>query len=109
MSRSDTRVTCEPTLFRLGQGFDPLAHVHEADVHGERTAVQLARLARLALLFERAAQPVQDAEALLVVLRRQLEAAPQDRLGDGVGLLVEEAGPKRLGRAQLAFRRAQRL
>src|SRR5258708_17294568 len=109
MSWSDARVTCGPMLLGLGQGFDPLAHVHEPDVHGEGPAVQLAGLARLALLLQRAAQPIQDAQPLLVVLRRQLDAAAQNRFRHRVRLLFEAAGPQRLRGAQLPFRRAQRL
>src|SRR2546429_6030824 len=62
-SRSATGTTCWLTLFRLGERLGALPHVPESDVHGEHPAVQVARFDPLALLLERAAQPVQDTQA----------------------------------------------
>src|SRR5690348_5695397 len=62
-SRSATGTTCWLTLLRFGERLGALAHVAEADVHGEHAAVQLTRLHPLALLLERPAQPVQDTQA----------------------------------------------
>src|SRR5439155_17097695 len=84
-SRSAPGPTCWLTSLRLGERLGALTHIPEPDVHGEHPAVQLARLDPLALLLERAAQPIQDAQALLVTGGRQVERAPQDRLRHNVG------------------------
>src|SRR5881396_15941 len=107
-SRSATGTTCWLTLFRLGERLGALPHVPESDVHGEHPAVQVARFDPLALLLERAAQPVQDAQALLITGGRQVERAPQDRLRDDVGALVDEAHAERLRAPQFSVRRPQR-
>src|SRR5712692_2138331 len=78
-SRSAIGTTCWLTLLRFGERLGARAHVPESNVHGEHPAVQLARLDLLALLLERAAQPVEDAQSLLVSRGRQVERAPQDR------------------------------
>src|SRR6266513_132109 len=65
-SRRATGTTCWVTLLCLGERLGARAHVPESNVHGEYSAVQLARLDPLALLLESAPQPVEDAEALLV-------------------------------------------
>src|SRR5205809_1447424 len=108
-SRSATGTTCWLTSLRLGERLGALSHIPESDVHGEHPAVQLARLDPLALLLERAAQPVQDAQALLVSGGRQVERAPQDRLRHNVGALVDEAHAQRLRAPQPPFGRPQRL
>src|SRR6266568_6152661 len=107
-SRSATGTTCWLTLLRLGKRLGALAHVPEANVHGEHPAVQLARLDPLAQFLERAAQPVEDAQALLVTGGRQVERAPQDRLGHDVGTLVDEAHAQRFGAFQFPVGRPQR-
>src|SRR5256885_2035874 len=104
-SRSATGTTCWLTLFRLGERLGALPHVPESDVHGEHPAVQVARFDPLALLLERAAQPVQDTQALLITGGRQVQRAPQDRLRDDVGALVEEAHAQRLRAPQFSVRR----
>src|SRR2546422_5854605 len=106
-SRSATGATCWLMLLRLGERLGALAHVPESDVHGEHPAVQLARLDSLAQFLERAAQPVQHTQALLVTGGRQVECAPQDRLRHDVGALVDEAHPQRLRAPQLALGRPQ--
>src|SRR6266536_534396 len=109
-SRSATGTTCWVTLLRLGERLGARAHVPESDVHGEHPAVQLARLDPFALFLERAAQPVQKAQALLVATGgRQVERAPQDRLRHDVGTLVDEAHAQRLRAPQLPVGRPQRL
>src|SRR2546428_9808274 len=108
-SRSATGTTCWLPLLRLGERLGALPHVPESDVHGEHPAVQVARFDPLTLLLERAAQPVQDAQALLITGGRQVERAPQDRLRDDVGALVDEAHPERLRAPQLSIPRPQRL
>src|SRR5690242_17410959 len=65
-SRSAIGTTCWLTLLRFGERLGARAHVPESNVHGEYAAVQFARLDLLALFLERAAQPVEDAQALLV-------------------------------------------
>src|SRR3989449_3152054 len=107
-SRSATGTTCWLTLFRLRERLGALPHIPESDVHGEHPAVQVARFDPLALLLERAAQPVQDTQALLITGGRQVERAPQDRLRDDVGALVEEAHAQRLRAPQFSVRRPQR-
>src|SRR5256886_2967754 len=107
-SRSATGTTCWLTLLRLGERLGALAHVPESNVHCEHPTVQVTRLDPLALLLERAAQPVQDAQALLVAGGRQVERAPQDRLGHNVRTLVHETHAQRLRASQLPVGRAQR-
>src|SRR6266480_1836689 len=109
-SRRATGTTCWVTLLRLGERLGARAHVPESNVHGEHPAVQLARLDPLTLFLEGAAQPVQDAEALLVATRgRQVERASQDRLRHDVRALVDEAYAQRLRASQLPVGRPQRL
>src|SRR5467141_3026927 len=108
-SRSAIGTTCWLTLLRLGERLRALTYVPESDVHREHPAVQLPRLCSLAELLERAAQPVQDPQALLVTGRRQVERAPQDRLRHDVGALIDEAHPQRLRAPQLPVGRPQRL
>src|SRR6266480_5684865 len=109
-SRRATGTTCWVTLLRLGERLGARAHVPESNVHGEHPAVQLARLDPLTLFLEGAAQPVQDAQALLVATSgRPVERAPQDRLRHDVGALVDEAHAQRLRASQLPVGRPQRL
>src|SRR4029077_9583791 len=65
-SRSAIGTTCWLTLLRFGERLGARAHVPESNVHGAYLAVQLARLAFLSLFLERVAQPVEDAQSLLV-------------------------------------------
>src|SRR5713226_4336852 len=108
MSRSATGATCWLTSLCLGEGFHTAAHVHEPDVHGEDASVQLLGFGVAALVLQRATQPVEDAEALLVARGRQLQAAPEDRFRHAERSLREEAHAQRLRRAELALRGAQR-
>src|SRR6266404_1800512 len=108
-SRSAIGTTCWLTLLRVGERLGARAHVPESNVHGEHPAVQVARLDFLALLLERAAQPVNDAQSLLVSRGRQVERAPQDRLRHDIGAFVDEAHAQRLRAAQLPIGRPQRL
>src|SRR5205809_4894 len=109
-SRSETGATCWLMLLRLGERLGALAHVPESDVHREHPAVQLAGFDPLPLFLERAAQPVQDAQTLLVATRgRQVQRAPQDRLRHDEGALVEEAHAQRLGASEFSVGRPQRL
>src|SRR5262245_58301105 len=106
---SVTRMTCSFTSARPGQRFDARADIHEPDVDREHPAVQVPRVRRLPLLLERAAQPVQDTQPLLITGGGQVEGAPQDGFGDAERAFVVEADAQRLRRPQLAFRRPQRL
>src|SRR2546428_9242043 len=90
-SRSATGTTCWLTLFRQGERIGPLPHVPESDVHGEHPSVQVARFDPLALLLERAAQPVQDTQALLITGGRQVVRQPHARPPDDVCALVAES------------------
>src|SRR3989442_4750727 len=108
MSRRATGATCWLTSFRLGECFHAPAHVHEADVHGGDASVQVLGFGFAALLLQRAAQPIEHAEALLVARRRQLQAAPRDRFRDAESPLREETPPQGLRRAELALGGAQR-
>src|SRR6266571_6239896 len=108
-SASATGATCWLTSLHLGERPGPRADILEADIHGENPAVLLPRLRFFSLLLERPAEPVQDAEPLLITRRGQLEPAPQDRLGHDIRALVDEADAQRLGRPELALGRAQRL
>src|SRR5436853_306938 len=82
--------------------------VPESDVHREHPAVQRAGFDPLPLFLERAAQPVQDAQTLLVATRgRQVQRAPQDRLRHDEGALVEEAHAQRLGASEFSVGRPQ--
>src|SRR5262249_53208532 len=108
-SRRLTRATCWLTLLRLGERFHALLGIKEANVDREHAAVQIARIGFLSLLLQRAAEPVQDAQALLVARSRQVEAAAQDRFGDAIGGFFEEADPEHFRRPQLPFGRPQRL
>src|SRR2546421_42186 len=109
-SRRATGTTCWVTSLRLGERLGARAHVPESDVHSEHPAVQLARLDPLALFLERAAQPVQDTQAVLVATGGgQVERAPQDRLRHDVGALVDEAHAQRLRGPQFPVGRPQRL
>src|SRR6266511_3623773 len=108
-SRRLTRATCWLMLFRFGERLDALLGIEEADIHGEHAAVQIPRVGFLALLLERAAEPVEHAEPLLIAGRREVETAAQDRFGDTEGALLEEADAQHLRRAQLALGGAQRL
>src|SRR3989441_10482607 len=65
-SRSETGASCWLTLLGPGERLRALSDVHEPDVHGEHPPVELARLDALPLLLQRAPQPVEDAEPLLV-------------------------------------------
>src|SRR5882672_475589 len=107
-SRSAIRgsATGELMLPRLGERLGALLHVEEPDVHREHAAVQVARVGLLALLLQRAAQPVQDPQPLLVARGGQLESAPQNRFGHAVCRLLEEAHAQHLGRAELPVRGA---
>src|SRR5437899_9886633 len=96
-SRSETGASCWLTLLGPGERLHALPDVHEPDVHGEHPPVELARLDALPLLLQRAPQPVDDAEPLLVARGGKLERAPQDRLRHHVRPLLEEAGPQRPG------------
>src|SRR2546428_334410 len=107
-SGSATERTGWLTLLRLGERLGALAHVPEANVHGVHPAVKLARLDPLAQFLERAGQPVEDAQALLVTGGRQVERTPKDRLRHDVGTLVDEAHAQRLGAFQLPVGRPQR-
>src|SRR2546425_12933341 len=78
-SRRVTGATCWLTSLGAGERLGALAHVHEADVDGERAPVQLACLGLLALRLERPAEPVEDRQPLLFARRRQLERPPQNR------------------------------
>src|SRR5437870_13091244 len=106
-SRSATGATCWLTLLRLGERLRALTHVPEADVHGEHPAVQVARLDPLALLLKRPAQPVQDAQALLIAGRREVERAAQDRLRHDVCALVHEAYAQGFRAPEFSVRRSQ--
>src|SRR5207244_363132 len=108
-SRSAIGATCWLISLRLGQCLGSLADVSEPDIDREHAAVQLAGLDLLALLLQRPAEPVEDAQALLITRGRQLERAPQDRLCDHVGALFDKAHAHGLRAAQLALRRPQRL
>src|SRR5690242_7780039 len=108
-SRNATGTTCWLTSLGLGERLRAVAHVAEANVDGEHAAVQLAGLDALSLLLERAAQPVQDAEPFLVARGGEVERPPQNRLGDDVGPLFDEAHAERLRAPQLALGRPQRL
>src|SRR6266550_3174836 len=89
-SRSATGATCWLMLLRLGERLGALAHVPESDVHGEHPAVQVAGFDPLPLFLERAAQPVQDAQTVLVATGgRQVERPP--RLLQLRNRLVQEA------------------
>src|ERR1051325_8970025 len=99
MSPSEARIACSLTSARFGERFDPRPYVHEADVDGEHPSVELAGLRGFPLLFDRACQPVQDAEALRTPRRRQLEPPPQDRLRHDRRALLEKANAQRLGGA----------
>src|SRR3989454_2500652 len=96
-------------LLGPGERLHALADVHEPDVHGEHSPVELARLDALALLLQRTPEPVEDAEPLLVTRGGELERAPQDRFRDHVRALLEEAGAQRLRHPQLPLGRPQRL
>src|SRR6267143_4028338 len=109
MSRRATGATCWLTSLRLAERLHADADVHEADVHGDHAGVQLPGVGFATLLLQGAAQPVEDAEALLVPRRRQLEPASQHRFRHPERALREEAPPQRLGGAQLALRGPQRL
>src|SRR2546425_2895897 len=109
MSRSDTRAICWLTLLRLPERLDAVGHVAEADVHREHPPVQLARLGALAEPLERAAEPIEHAQSIVVPRGGQVEPAPQDRLGDHVRALFHEARPQRLRRLELPLGRPQRL
>src|SRR6266568_897741 len=109
MSRNVTGATCWLTSLRAGERLGALPDVHEANVHREHTAVQIARLDLLALRLERATEPVEDPHALLVARRRQVQRAAQDRLGDDMRALLHKAHAERLRALELALRRAQRL
>src|SRR5262245_47183313 len=76
MSARATGVVCCVILLGLRQRLHALRHVVEMDVDGEHTAIQITRLDLLARFFQRAAQPIQDAHALLIARRRQLEPSP---------------------------------
>src|SRR2546427_7081760 len=91
-SRSETRASCWLTLLGPGERLHALPDVHEPDVHGEHPPVQLARLGALPLLLQRAPQPVEDAESLLVARGREVERAPPDRLPHHVRALLSAAG-----------------
>src|SRR3989442_8315619 len=108
MSGRLARASCWVMSARLGERLDALADVHEADVRGEPPAVALLRLGALALRLEGAAEPVENAQPLLVAARRQLQPAPQDGLRHRVRALLEEAHAQGLGGPQLALGRAQR-
>src|SRR5713226_5790429 len=108
-SESEARAICWLTSLRLREGFAARADVQEADIHREHAPVQLPRLGPLALLLERPAEPVEDAEPFLVARGWQLERAPQDRLRDHVGALLHKAHAQRLRAAEPAFGRPQRL
>src|SRR5256712_5792071 len=96
MSRRATGATCWLTSLHLGERFHAAAHVHEPDVHGEDASVQLLGFGLAALVLQRAAQPVEDAETLLVAGGRQLQAAPQDRFRHAERAFREETHPQRL-------------
>src|SRR2546427_1794559 len=108
-SRRVTGATCWLTSLGAGERLGALAHVHEADVDGERAPVQLACLGLLALRLERPAEPVEDRQPLLFARRRQLERPPQNRFRHDVRALLDEAQTERLRALQLALGRAQRL
>src|SRR3989454_799576 len=108
-SRRVTGATCWLTSLGAGERLGALAHVHEADVDGERAPVQLACLGLLALRLERPAEPVEERQALLFARRRQLERPPQNRFRHDVRALLDEAQTERLRALQLALGRAQRL
>src|SRR2546428_9856116 len=108
MSRGATGATCWLSSFRLGECLHAPAHVHEADVHGGDASVQVLGFGFAPLLLQRAAQPIEHAEALLVARCRQFQAAPQDRFRDAESSLREETSPQRLRRAELALGGAQR-
>src|SRR5207247_8511653 len=107
-SRRETGATCWLTSLGPGERPGALADVPESDVHGEDAPVQRPRLQLLALLLQRPAEPIQDPEPPLVTRPGQLERAAQDRLRDGVRLLLQAPRAQRLGAPQLAFGRAQR-
>src|SRR6185503_13605673 len=102
MSRSATRATCGLMLARLGERFDAIADVTEPDIHREHSSIQLAGFLPFSLLLQRAAQPVENPEALLIARGRQLEGAPQNGFRHRIGALVEKAPAQRFGRPQLA-------
>src|SRR5712692_3491704 len=108
MSPRETRIVCSLISTHVGERFDPRPHVLEADVDGEHAAVQLACFRGLPLLLDRATQPVENAEALLVTRRRQLERASQNRFRHHRSAFLEEAHAQRLGRPQLPLGRPQR-
>src|SRR5690349_6981936 len=103
-----TRATCWLTLFRLGERFHALLGIEEPNVDRKNAAVELACVRLLALLLERAAEPVEDAQPLLIAGGRNIEAPAQNRLGDAEGALFEEADPQHLRGAQLSLGSAQR-
>src|SRR3989304_3265160 len=76
-----------------GHGFHALTDVGEVDVHRHHPVVGRERIRVLVLLLERAAEPVQQADALAVIVRRHLQAAPHDGLGHRELALLEEAQP----------------
>src|SRR5260370_23222576 len=108
-SEREARASCWLTLLRLREGFAARAHVQEAHIHREHAPVQLPRLGLLALLLEGPAEPVEDAEPVLVARGRELERAPQDRLRDHVGPLLDETHAQRLRAAEPTFGRPQPL
>src|ERR1041384_2287346 len=98
-----TRSVDSPMSARLGQRFHALPHVHEPDVHREHAAVEVFRLTRPALLLQGAAEPIQNALTFFVARGRNVQRAPQDRLGDAVRAFFEEADAQRLRGPQLAL------
>src|SRR5215469_10738669 len=109
MSCSVTGATCWLISARLGQRLHALAHVQEPDVHREHFPIQILRLGGAALLLARAAEPVENAQPLLVTRGGQLEAPSQDRLGHTEGPLLEEADAEGLGGPELPVVRAEGL
>src|SRR5207247_9016685 len=79
-SRSVTGATCWLTSLGAGERLGALAHVHEADVDGERAPVHLACFGLLALRLERPAQPIDACQTTPLALPRRLRPPPPHRI-----------------------------
>src|SRR6266566_60101 len=105
-SASATGATCWLTSLHLGERPGPRADILEADIHGENPAVLLPRLRFFSLRLERPAEPVQDAEPLLITRPGQLGRAQRllelgDRLVEQPHLL--ERDPQVVVRLEVRF------
>src|SRR5262245_23230767 len=90
------------------QARDPPSHIVKSDIHRQHPFIAGKRRIKLALLFSRPAEPVQEADLLLVTGAQTLYGAAEDGLGDWELLLVEERGAQRFRGAQPSFGGPQR-